>query len=180
MISATAQTRWGGADIKELSTRLTASDIKYTLRRDIKLILRCSASTRYPAHLDFVVNTVAASSADTQLSLLAIDFLHTSPPETQRLQLDNHVPDTVINQWKSWAADRVNHSDDRVGDADLQQSQSPDSSGNIPERTVADSSTGTVPPQLPLNLPSPGSSFLGAIQSRRWCCRTKTTVAIAV
>ncbi|TDH68437.1 uncharacterized protein CCR75_003567 [Bremia lactucae] len=67
-----------------------------TLRQDIQLILRCSASSRYPALLEFLVNMVAASSAGTQLRLMTTNLLQTSPAETQRLQLDYRIPDTVM------------------------------------------------------------------------------------
>ncbi|TDH66306.1 hypothetical protein CCR75_005509 [Bremia lactucae] len=61
----------------------------YTLRQDIHLNLRWS---RYPALLEFLVNTVAASSADTQLRLMTTNLLQTSPAETQRLQLAYRLP----------------------------------------------------------------------------------------
>ena len=81
---------WGG-DISELSTRLATGNITYTLRRDIKLIIRCLAASRYPALLELLVNTVATSSADAQLRLLATDLLQISPAAIQRMQIDYNI-----------------------------------------------------------------------------------------
>ena len=104
VVGAATQPRWG--DINELSTRLAASAITYTLPRDIQLIFRCSAASRDTDLLDFLVNTVVAFSPNTQLRLLAKNLQRISSADTLRLQLEYNISDTVFNQWQSWAAER--------------------------------------------------------------------------
>uniref|UniRef100_A0AAV1V1V1 Uncharacterized protein n=1 Tax=Peronospora matthiolae TaxID=2874970 RepID=A0AAV1V1V1_9STRA len=86
VVGAAVWPRWEG-DINKLSTSLAAGDITYTLRREIWLVLRFSASSRFPALLDFLVNSAVVSSADTQLRLMDTILLQTNPAVTQRLQL---------------------------------------------------------------------------------------------
>ena len=100
VVGADTSPLWGG-DISELSTRLAACNITYTLRRDIRLIIRCSAASRYLALLEFLVNIVATSSADAQLHLLATDLLQISKAAIQRIRIDYNVSGTMMGQWKA-------------------------------------------------------------------------------
>ena len=141
-----------------MSTRLAAADITHTLRRATQLILQCSASSRYPAILNFLVNSVAVSSAAAQLRFGATDLVQLSPADIRLIQLEFHIPDTVMIQWHSWAAERAYHSNDLIGapDSRLSQGTGP---GSVPcESVSADSSGGSSPPLSLPSTPSQGSS----------------------
>ena len=140
-----------GGGHRELSTRLAAAEITHTLRRAIQLILRCSASSHYPALLEFLVNTVAVSSAAAQLRFGATDLVQLSPADIRLIQLEFHIPDTVMIQWHSWAAERAYHSNDLIGapDSRLSQGTGP---GSVPCASVSAESSGSSAP--PLSLPA--------------------------